>query len=90
MILLTRLGGRRFALNPDLIEQVEATPDTVVTMICGTKYVVVETIDELLDRVREYRADIIAVADRFDAGRAAMHRLRVVAEPTEASETEPI
>lgn len=68
MIVLTRLGGRRFALNPDLIERVEATPDTVVTTICATTYIVTETIDELLDRVREFRADVIASADRFYGG----------------------
>ena len=48
MIRVTRLNGERFALNPDLIERVEAHPDTVVFLIDGTKYVVRETVDEVL------------------------------------------
>ena len=37
MILLTRLNGPPFALNADLIERAEATPDTVITLVDGTK-----------------------------------------------------
>jgi len=44
MITVTRLNGPAFALNPDLIERVEATPDTVIHLVGGTNYVVVETV----------------------------------------------
>ena len=42
MITLTRLSGSVFALNSDLIERVDSTPDTVITLVDGTKYVVLE------------------------------------------------
>ena len=63
LILLRRLGGPVFTLNPDLIERAEATPDTVVTLIGGNKYVVCESLDELVELIREYRAGIIASAE---------------------------
>jgi len=44
MIVLTRLNGPSFALNPDLIERVDANPDTVVTLVGGIKYVVAESL----------------------------------------------
>ena len=47
LILLSRLGGPVFALNPDLIERAESTPDTVVTLVGGNKYVIRETLDEV-------------------------------------------
>lgn len=70
MILLRRLGGPVFTLNPDLIERAEATPDTVVTLIGGNKYVICESLDELVELIREYRARIIASAEAMthDAG----------------------
>lgn len=62
MLQLTRLSGPAFALNPDLIERAEATPDTVVTLVNGSKYVIRESIDELIALVREYRADVVLAA----------------------------
>jgi flagellar protein FlbD len=53
MITATRLHGPAFALNPDLIERIESTPDTVITLVDGAKYVVRESVDELVERVRE-------------------------------------
>jgi flagellar protein FlbD len=61
MITLTRLSGSVFVLNSDLIERIDATPDSVVTLIDGKKYVVAETLDQIIDRVRTYRGEVIAV-----------------------------
>lgn len=58
MIQLTRFSGSRFVLNSDLIERVDATPDTVVTLSDGTKYVVAETLDDVVQAVLEFRARI--------------------------------
>lgn len=66
MVILTRLNGNAFALNPDLIERAESTPDTIVTLVDGTKYVVRETVDELIDAVRDYRCSVVAAAGAFD------------------------
>lgn len=63
MIQLTRLNNERFALNTDLIERVDVTPDTVLTLIDGTKYVVAESMDELIDRVVAFRARVVSAAE---------------------------
>ena len=68
MIRVTRLNGERFALNPDLIERVEGHPDTVVFLVDGTKYVVKESVDEVLQEIREYRASILATSYEMDRG----------------------
>jgi flagellar protein FlbD len=65
---VTRLNGEHFALNPDLIERVEGHPDTVVFLVDGTKYVVSEDVDAVLDEIREYRASILATAYAMDRG----------------------
>ena len=68
MIRVTRLNGEQFALNPDLIERVEAHPDTVAFIVDGTKYVVRESVDEVLQEIREYRAGILATSYEMDRG----------------------
>lgn len=55
MIFVTRLNNKEFALNPDLIETLEATPDTVVTLTNQNKYVVKESIEEIIARIAEFR-----------------------------------
>lgn len=62
MIVLNRLNGQPFALNPDLLERAEATPDTVITLLTGAKYVVAQSLVELAALVRDYRAQIVARA----------------------------
>ena len=54
MIRLTRLNGKAFVLNADLIKVLEETPDTVVTLINGERMVVTEKSDEIVERVVEY------------------------------------
>ena len=66
MIIVTRLNGPPFAVNPDLLERVESTPDTILTLIDGTKYVITEPVEEVVRRVREYRATIIATAHALE------------------------
>ncbi len=68
MIRVTRLNGERFALNPDLVERVEGHPDTVVFLIDGTRYIVSESVEEVLVEIREYRASILATAYEMDRG----------------------
>lgn len=60
MIVLTRLSGTAFVLNADLIERLDSTPDTVVTLVDGKKYVVAEPMADVVSMVRDYRAEIIA------------------------------
>lgn len=57
MIFLTRLNGARFVLNVELIESMEETPDTVITLTTGKKFVVRES-------TRQIREDIIKFKKR--------------------------
>lgn len=45
---LTRLDGQTFYLNPILVETIEATPDTVILLTSGHRYVVRDSIDQVL------------------------------------------
>ena len=55
MIKLTRLGGEPFVLNAELIRYVEKRPDTFVTLTTGERIVVIETMDEVVERTIEYQ-----------------------------------
>jgi flagellar protein FlbD len=58
MIRLTRLNHGPFLLNPDLIEHVEMTPDTVVNLTTGHQFMVLESAEEVVSRVIEFRRAI--------------------------------
>ena len=51
MIFLTKLGGKQFLLNEDMIESVSQNPDTIVVLSNGHSYIVQENMDEIMDRV---------------------------------------
>jgi flagellar protein FlbD len=55
VIFLTRLNGKAFYVNPELIETIEATPDTVVTLVNNTKFIVKDTPQQITERYIEYR-----------------------------------
>jgi len=81
MIMLTRLNRLPFALNPDLIERAEATPDTVLTLCDGSKLLIGETVEQLVQKVQVYRAQVLALADRVDLSTPAIPALHVVPTP---------
>lgn len=58
MIQLTRLGGQQFVLNAELIQEVEATPDTIITLTSGQKIMVKEPVDAVRNAVIEYKRTI--------------------------------
>lgn len=62
MIVLTRLNDARFAINPDLIERIHCTPDTTLVMVDGAKYIVTESLAEVIDLIAGYRAQVISLA----------------------------
>jgi flagellar protein FlbD len=66
VILVTRINGAVFALNPDLVERADCTPDTVITLVDGTKYIIAESVPEFIDSIRHYRASLIAQASRLE------------------------
>lgn len=55
MIQLTRINHLPMVLNSDLIEHLESTPDTVISLTTGQKMVVRETVEEVVRRVIEFR-----------------------------------
>ena len=60
MIYVTRLNHTPMVLNSDLIEQIETTPDTVISLTSGQKIMVLETSDEVVERVVNFRRSIAA------------------------------
>ena len=62
MIAVHRLRGEPMFLNADLVESIEATPDTVLTLVDGRRIVVADSPDEIADRIVEFRASILVSA----------------------------
>lgn len=64
MVILTKLNGQSFTVNDDLIETLEQTPDTVIVMTNGNKYVVKETPEDIIDKIVDFRRRIHMVENR--------------------------
>lgn len=58
MIKLTRLSHIPMILNSDLIEHIDATPDTVITLTSGQKIVVLENADDVVEKIVAFRRSI--------------------------------
>jgi len=59
MIHVTRLNQSSVVLNSDLIEFIESTPDTLITLTNNQKLIVRETADEIVERIREFRRSVL-------------------------------
>ena len=62
MIDVTRMNGKQFTLNSDLIETIEETPDTVLTLTTGKKIIVKESRQEVKNLVKLYRKEIFSIS----------------------------
>ena len=60
MIEVTKINGTKVLVNPDLIEVVEETPDTVVFFTTGRKIIIQESRQEIKNLVKSYRKEIFA------------------------------
>ncbi len=58
MITVTRLDERVVVLNADMIKMLEATPDTIVTLINGDTVVIRESVDEIVRRAIDYQRQV--------------------------------
>lgn len=58
MIKVTRFNGKVFYVNSDLIEYIESTPDTVITTTTGKKIVISESVEEVIDKIIEFKSKI--------------------------------
>ena len=60
MIQLTNFNSKLLEIDADLIEHGDATPETVLTMVDGTRHMVKEDLAEVIDLARRYKAGLIA------------------------------
>ena len=58
MIKLTGLNKVEFILNAEVIEKIETVPDTLITLINGKKYLVLESTDVIIEKVLKYKKKI--------------------------------
>ena len=66
MIIINKLNGEKIMLNCDLIELVTQNPDTVITTSTGHSYIVEESMEEILELVKEYKRSL--KRSRLDRG----------------------
>jgi flagellar protein FlbD len=62
MIIVHRLRGEPMLLNADLIETIEATPDTVITLVDGRRVVVADGTEDIVESIIRFRASLLAAA----------------------------
>lgn len=65
MITLKKLNGMEIVVNADLIETVEKTPDTVITLTNGKKMIVLDSPGELIQKVIEFKKKVYADRDQY-------------------------
>ncbi len=66
LISVKRINGQKLIVNADLIEFLESTPDTLITLTSGKKIMVKETRDEIVSKVIDYRRLVSKGIDRRD------------------------
>ena len=67
MIVVHRLNNSEIVINPDLIESMEATPDTRITLTTEKTFIVKETIPEIVERVIAYQRSVhVPFSDKFN------------------------
>ena len=76
MILVHRLRGEEMFVNADLIESLEATPDTVLTLVDGRRVFVEERPEVVVERVVGFRASLLAAADELRATKPTLSVVR--------------
>ena len=86
MIVVTRLNNSQFAINPDLIERINANPDTTLVMVDGAKYIITESMEEAIDKIARYRARVIALTQEIAAQAPPLRPLGLVS-PIDPSAT---
>lgn len=58
LIFVSRLDGKKVVLNGELIEMLEQTPETLITMTTGKKVVVKESVDEIVQKIILYKKEL--------------------------------
>lgn len=65
MIQVTRLNNTKLIINADLIETIEATPDTMITLTTGKRFVVKEPVEEVVRMIVNYKRAIYGVLEEY-------------------------
>jgi len=60
MIEVTRLNGKEFYINSDLVLFIEKTPDTVITLLNERKIVVSEDVEQIVDKIVEFKRKVFS------------------------------
>jgi flagellar protein FlbD len=60
VIFITQMNGSKIYINPELIQSVEATPDTIITLVSNKKLIAKEPPQEIAERFIEYRRKTLA------------------------------
>jgi flagellar protein FlbD len=58
VILITRIDNKKVVINGELVEMIEQTPETLITLTTGKKLVVKETVDEIVDKIKRYKQEL--------------------------------
>lgn len=58
MIKITKMGGEKITINAELIESIQATPDTIITLTTNKKIIVKDSVDEIVKKVITYKKKI--------------------------------
>ncbi|GFZ30961.1 flagellar protein FlbD [Clostridium zeae] len=61
MINVTGMNNQEFVLNAEHIEKIEEVPETIITLTNGKKYIVLETVEEVVDKVVRYKNKIFTL-----------------------------
>lgn len=83
MIQLTRLNKAPIVINSDLIEHIDVTPDTVIILTSGEKFLVRETAPQVVAKVLEFRRSIIEGLPLCSVSGAKPQDARFVSEVAE-------
>ena len=60
MLEVTRLNGQKVVINCDLIEYIDANPDTTISLTTNNKFVVKESLEEVIEKIVEYKKKIFS------------------------------
>ncbi len=82
MILVHRLKGERIFLNADLVEVVEETPDTVISLVDGRRIVVSDRAADVVERILEFRASVLVCATEMYSGGSGGSVVSLLPEPS--------
>lgn len=59
MVKLHKLNGKEIVINAELIESIESIPDTKIILSTGNQFIVQESVDEVIEKVKAYRRDLL-------------------------------